>query len=235
MREDHPEWLFDESSQVGVDYSDANVVADYDKQHERFRDFEQEAREIATGLGLTGDATLLDMGCGTGGLSIYLARICKHVYAVDASRAMISLLRRKTEQLGLANVSPMQSGFLTYEHQGEELDGIVANICLHHLPDFWKQIALCRFHDLLRPGGRLFLGDVVFDFDPRKYRETIEDWLAGMRNTAGPRMAEETVVHVRDEYSTWEWVVTGMLERAGFRIDRHFEIMPHIRGYLCSK
>ena len=235
MREDLPVWLFDETSQIGVDYTDADIVADYDKQHERFRDFEKEAREIATGLGLTRESTLLDMGCGTGGLSIFLARICKQVYAVDVSGAMIALLRRKTEKLGLKNVSPLQSGFLTYEHQGEELDGIVANICLHHLPDFWKQIALCRLYDLLRPGGRLFLGDVIFDFDPRQYRETIEDWLASMKKSAGPRMAEETVVHVRDEFSTWEWVMEGLIERAGFRIDRDFRIMPHIRGYLCSK
>jgi epoxyqueuosine reductase len=48
-------------------------------------------------------------------------------------------------------------------------------------------------------------------------------------------MAEETVVHVRDEFSTWGWVMEGLLERAGFRIDRDFRIMPHIRGYLCSK
>jgi ubiquinone/menaquinone biosynthesis C-methylase UbiE len=235
MSDDHPRWLFDESSQVGVDYNDTDTVADYDDQHERFRDFEQEARKIVAALGLSEDATVLDIGCGTGGLTIPLARIYRHVYAVDTASAMISVLRGKTKHQGLNNVTAMQSGFLTYKHEGGELDGIIANITLHHLPDFWKQIALCRFYDLLKPGGRLFLNDVVFSFDPRKYREAIDDWIVRMQDIAGYRMAEETVVHVRDEFSTWEWVMTGMLERAGFQIDSHFEFMPHMRAYICSK
>lgn len=235
MSDDHPKWLFDESLPVGVDYTDTATAAGYDHQHERFRDFEREARKIAAALGLSGDAAVLDMGCGTGGLTIHLARIYRHVYAVDTSSAMISVLRGKTEKQGLKNVTAMQSGFLTYEHEGGELDGIIVNITLHHLPDFWQQIALCRFYDLLKPGGRLFLNDVVFSFDPRKYREVIDDWIADMQDMAGRRMAEETVVHVRDEFSTWEWVMTGMLERAGFQIDSHFEFMPHMRAYICSR
>jgi hypothetical protein len=39
MKKDHPEWLFDESVQVGVDYTDVDLVAEYDEQHEGFRDF----------------------------------------------------------------------------------------------------------------------------------------------------------------------------------------------------
>ena len=106
---------------------------------------------------------------------------------------------------------------------------------LHHLPDFWKQIALCRLCDMLKPGGRLFLADVVFGFDPRSYREAIDSWLGGMRDLAGRKIADETVVHIRDEFSTWEWIISGMLERAGFRIDSNLEIMPNMRAFICSK
>jgi ubiquinone/menaquinone biosynthesis C-methylase UbiE len=235
MAENHPSWLFDETKQVGVDYTDKELVCDYDKQHEGFRDFEQEAKKIASALDLSERSAVLDVGCGTGGLTTHLAQICRHVYAVDVSGTMIDTVRAKIRDQGLANVSPIQSGFLTYEHEGMQLDAIIANITLHHLPDFWKQIALCRFYDLLGPGGKLFLADVVFGFDPRTYREAIDNWLDGMRVIAGQQMAEETVVHVRDEFSTWEWVVTGMLERAGFRIDGDPEVMPNMRAYVCSK
>ncbi len=235
MNDNRPTWLFDESAQVGVDYTDEDLVAEYDKQHEGFRNFAQEAQKIATVLGLSEHSTVLDIGCGPGGLTTHLARMCRYVYAVDISGAMIAVLTDKIQNQGLNNINPVQSGFLTYQHEGEDLDGIVANINLHHLPDFWKQIALCRFHDLLKYGGRLFLADVVFGFDPRNYREAIDSWLDGMRDLAGPQMADETVVHVRDEFSTWEWVMTGMLERAGFQVDNEFEIMPHMRAYACSK
>jgi SAM-dependent methyltransferase len=157
------------------------------------------------------------------------------VYAVDISKAMLSLLKAKIEKQGFQNICAVQSGFLTYEHEGESLDGIIANINLHHLPDFWKQIALCKFHDLLNPGGKLFLADVVFGFDPKDYQEEIDQWLADMRGRAGQQVEDETVVHVRDEFSTWEWVMAGMLGRAGFHIEDEFEIMPHIQAYVCTK
>lgn len=228
-------WLFDESVHVGVDYSDEDLVADYDKHHEGFRDFDQEAKKIFAALDLSMDSIVLDIGCGTGGLATRLAQICKHVYAVDISEAMLAALTRKIYAQGLCNITTIQSGFLTYKHQGNALDAIIANITIHHLPDFWKQIALCKLFDLLKSGGRLFLADVVFEFDPRSYQKAIEDWLTGMEDIAGQNMADETVTHIREEFSTWEWIMKGMLERAGFRIESSFEIMQHVRAYVCSK
>jgi ubiquinone/menaquinone biosynthesis C-methylase UbiE len=235
MIKNQPNWLFDETVQVGVDYSDEALVADYDKNHEGFRDFDQEANKIFEALDLSINSIILDIGCGTGGLTIRFAQMCKHVYAVDISKEMLAALALKIQTQKLYNVTAVQSGFLTYQHQGDALDAVVANINLHHLPDFWKQIALCKFFDILKPGGRLFLADVVFDFDPRTYEKTIEDWLAGMKDLAGQSMADETVTHIRDEFSTWKWIMEGMLERAGFHIDSSFEIMKNIRAYICSK
>jgi putative AdoMet-dependent methyltransferase len=86
MRNNRPAWLFDESAHVGVDYADRDLVADYDRQHEGFRDFEKEAEKIVAALGLSKDSAVLDIGCGTGALSVRLARKCRHVYAVDVSQ-----------------------------------------------------------------------------------------------------------------------------------------------------
>ncbi len=230
-----PAWLFDESKPVGVDYTDEELASDYDKQHEGFRDFASEAKRIAEDLGLSAQSTVLDMGCGTGGLTTRLAQICKHVYAVDVSGPMIGKLRDKVERQGLRNVTVVHAGFLTYEYTGNEPDAIVVNIALHHLPDFWKQIALCRIHDLLCQGGKLLLVDVVFGFSPREFRTSIDEWLQSMEKIAGKDMAAETVIHVRDEYSTWDWVMRGMMERAGFTVERDEEFMPNMRAYVCSR
>ncbi|MBD3307079.1 methyltransferase domain-containing protein [candidate division KSB3 bacterium] len=235
MNTEPPTWLFQEAVQVGVDYTDAALVADYDKQHEGFRNFEQEAKSIVEDLALSKDSIVLDIGCGTGGLTMHLAQMCQQVYAVDSSAAMIAALTRKIQTQGFTNVTPVHAGFLTYQHQGRALDAVVANITLHHVPDFWKQIALCRLSDLLKAGGRLFLADVVFGFDPRTYEATIDRWVADMQDLAGPRMADEIVTHVREEFSTWDWIMRGLLERAGFRVDRSFELMQHMRAYICSK
>lgn len=230
-----PKWLFDEAAIAGVDYTNESVASEYDSQHETFRNFEKEAEQITTALGLSANSVVLDIGCGTGGLSVCLAKICKHIYAVDVSKAMINTLNQKIKSKDLPNISTSQSGFLTYQHNGEQPDAIVANITLHHLPDFWKQIALCNLQNILKDGGRLFLADVVFDFDPQSYVEVINGWLHGMREMAGQKIADETIVHIRDEFSTWRWIIDGMLERAGFRIDESVEIMPQMNAYICTK
>ncbi len=96
-------------------------------------------------------------------------------------------------------------------------------------------MALCKFYDLLKPGGKFFLVDVVFGFSPGDYRTSIDDWLNSMKALAGPRMADETIVHVRDEYSTWDWIMTGMLERSGFNIESKVDVMQNMCAYICSK
>jgi len=53
MTVDRPLWLFDESRYVGVDYTDGDVVNDYDRQHGSFRDHDEEVRKIAQALGLS--------------------------------------------------------------------------------------------------------------------------------------------------------------------------------------
>lgn len=230
-----PPWFFDESTHAGVDYTDRSLVEDYDKQHEGFRNFEKEAHGIAEALQLSGNSIVLDIGCGTGGLSIHLAHMCSHVYAVDISDAMIDILRAKISRHGLENITPVCSGFLTYEHRGTDLDAIISSVALHHLPDFWKQVALCRLHDFLKPGGKLFLVDVVFGFPPQDYRASIDNWLNSMRTIAGPKMAKESIVHVREEYSTWGWVIEEMLKRARFSIDSKAEVKPNVCAHICTK
>ena len=113
-----PEWLFNESDQVGVNYSDRALAEKYDSRHESFRDFDEEADRIYKALNLSHDSIILDMGCGMGGISIHLARMCTHVYAVDISQAMINIFREKISQMGLKNTTAVCSGFLTYEHRG---------------------------------------------------------------------------------------------------------------------
>jgi len=230
-----PEWLFNESDQVGVNYSNCALAEKYDSRHERFRDFHGEAGRIYKALNLSHDSIILDMGCGTGGISIHLARMCKHVYAVDISQAMIDIFRERLSQMGLNNTTTVCSGFLTYKHRGLRLDAVISNVALHHLPDFWKQVALCRFYEMLKLGGKLFLSDVVYGFPPRDSLASIETWLSSMKAMAGNAMTEETIIHVREEYSTWNWILKGMLERAHFHIDSRVETMDQMFAYTCSK
>lgn len=66
-----------------------------------------------------------------------------------------------------------RAGFLTFSPGEESVDFIVSGFALHHLPDFWKQVALVRLAGMLRPGGRLYLRDVAFSFPPAEYERAI--------------------------------------------------------------
>ena len=231
---DNPAWMFNERKLAGVDYKDEKVAAEYENRH-GFRNFREEARKISEALHLSDSSTVLDIGCGTGGLSVHLAEKCGHVYAVDVSEEMIGVLERKISNEKIRNITAVAAGFLEYRHTGDPVDAIICNVALHHLPDFWKQIALRNFHSILGDEGKLFLADVVFDFSPDDYRKGIDDWLTTMRTVAGNSMSDEMIIHIRDEYSTWDWVMTGMLEKAGFTVLANMETMKNMRVYICVK
>src|SRR5439155_8242060 len=121
---------------------------------------------------------VVDLGAGTGTFALAAAPLCRWVVAVDVSCAMLTILHAKAERLGLQNVECVQAGFLTYVHQGGPADIVYSRNALHHLPDFWKGIALRRVGELLRPGGVLRLQDLVYSFEPADAEAAVEAWLA---------------------------------------------------------
>ena len=130
-------------------------------------------------------------------------------------------MRAKIAAEGLANVDVVQAGFLTYRHHGGPADVVYSRYALHHLPDFWKAIALARMRRVLRAGGVLRLWDVVYDFEPAAADERIEAWCASAgTDIEGDWSRAELEEHVRDEHSTFSWLLEPMLERTGFAIER---------------
>ena len=230
-----PSWQYDERAKAGVDYNDAAVAEEYDEQHAGFRDFEKDARLIMERLDLKPEHTVIDLGCGTGAFAIPAARVCRKVYAVDISRAMLDRCAEKARTAGLGNVETCCAGFLTYEHRGGPVDAVVSVVAFHHLPDFWKAVALKRMCHMLKPGGKLYLFDVVFSFPAESCRSELDSWVNGMKDKAGPAMAEETVVHIREEYSTFDWVIEGMIERVGFRIEQKLSEAPYCLTYVSAR
>ncbi len=230
-----PNWFYDELKHAGVDYSDPAQAQAYDARHQKFRDYKKDAERILQALGLEAPPAVIDMGCGTGAFALYAAPHCQKVYAVDVSPAMLACARQKAEQAGLDNLEFCQGGFLTYRHQAPPVDAVVSSAALHHLPDFWKQIGLQRVAQMLRPGGRFYLFDVVFSSTMRDYASQFDAWVATMAKTVGPEFGAEVETHLRDEYSTYDWVMEGFLTRAGFQIDHADYAEGFGATYLCTR
>lgn len=229
-----PRWYLDELAHAGGEHLDCAYVAGYDRK--AGTDWAAETA-LLRDLGLDKAHTLVDLGAGTGALALAAASLCRRVVAVDVSPAMLATLRDHAARSVLRNVEGVQAGLLTYEHRGEPADFVYSRNALHHLPDFWKALALARIAAVLRPGGVLRLRDLVFSCEPREAHRIIEAWLAGAadRPAAGWTRAE-LEIHLRDEYSTFSWLLEPMLERAGFAIQRaEYSASRIYAAYVCVK
>lgn len=107
----------------------------------------------------------LDMGAGTGILTLPLLEMGASVTAVDATRALLDLLEARAADFKPRLTTVAGDIFETlerYEKSGQRFDFICASSFLHHIPDYSK---LCRLSAaLIRPKG------VFFTFqDPLRY------------------------------------------------------------------
>ena len=226
--------LIDEESFAGPEHLDPALVEGYDRK--AGVDVTNDVEDLRT-AGLGASVTLLDLGAGTGAFAIAAAAVCARVIAVDISPAMIARMAATVSELGISNIECVRAGFLSYEHIGAPVDVIYTRNSLHHLPDFWKAIALRRMADLLRPGGILRLRDLVFAFGADEAGDSIDRWLdaAAERAEDGWTRAE-LEVHLRDEYSTFTWLLEPMIEQAGFEIERaDYGALRVYADYTCVR
>ena len=212
-----PGWLLDELASAGRENLDACHVGRYDvKMDARAVD----EVELLRSWGLDQSSVVVDMGCGTGQFSLAVAPACRRVVAVDVSPLMLERVLEKRDRAGIGNVEVVAGGFLTYQHTGAAADVVYSRYALHHLPDFWKVMALRRLRDMLRPGAIVRLWDVVYRFDADEADERIEAWCAPHgAEVDGDWARWELEEHVRDEHSTFTWLLEAMFERTGFKIE----------------
>lgn len=230
-------WIYNEHKHCGVDYSDEKLADKYDEQHQKFRDYEKEFNNLIDFLSLkdTHELTVIDLGCGTGATSIYAAERFKKVYGVDISETMINQAKKKLFNKEANNIEFLSAGFLSYQHKNDPVDLLITKAAFHHLPDFWKQIALLKMNNMIRMGGILYIFDIVFNFNAIEYEERINEWILGFEKRADYKFKEEIEIHIRDEYSTFKWILEGMIEKAGFKIKNYRSDDGFMAEYHCIK
>lgn len=165
------------------------------------------------------DSTVIDLGAGTGQFSLLAARQWAHVVAVDPSPVMLSELRRKVAT-AQAPVTVIEGGFLTFEWPAGKADLVYSRYALHHLPGFWKALALDRMRAMLRTGGILRLWDVVYHFPVAEAVDRIEQWCStGYSSEEDGWTRADLEEHVADEHSTFTWLLEPMILQARFVIE----------------
>jgi len=106
---------------------------------------------------IPGDATILDLGCGTGQMSLYLARADRRIVAADLTRASLRLGAAAASRFGLDHhVRFVQTDLNRPALRNSGFDIVYSSGVLHHTRD--PRSAFARMARLARPGGMIILG-----------------------------------------------------------------------------
>jgi 2-polyprenyl-3-methyl-5-hydroxy-6-metoxy-1,4-benzoquinol methylase len=105
---------------------------------------------------IPGDGTVLEMGCGTGQLSLFLASADRVVVGADLSRASLELARGAAERFGVAGARFVETDVRAPGLRREAFDVVICNGVLHHTPD--PRASFAALSRLVRPGGVIVVG-----------------------------------------------------------------------------
>ena len=116
--------------------------------------------------------TVLDLGCGTGMLSVKLALRGANVIGIDINPQMLDLAKKQLEQASAkSKVSFQQGNALDLdEFERESFDVITASLLFSELSDNEKKFLLHEIHRVLKPSGILVIGDEI---TPRNFIKRI--------------------------------------------------------------
>lgn len=229
-RFDPPRWYFTEHNPVGVDLGTPQAVAAYDFNQGTSA---KSDNELLDRLDVHSGTLLVDLACGTGSFAIEAARRGAHAHGVDVSAEMLRFAATRATTAHV-DVRWHRAGFLDYRHQGAPADVVTTKSALHQLPDMWKQHALLNAARMLAPGGTFYLWDAMFSFAPADADHELQRWVDAAADGSTFTPAEfET--HIREEYSTYTWILEGLLDRAGFDVVSTAFPLPTHGEFICRK
>jgi len=134
----------------------------------------------------------LDLGCGTGIVSLALARRGLDVVGVDHSPEMLAVAVRKAGEEGLARRCSFETADVrALRFADGEFDCVTCQGLLHHLEDLGP--CLGELARVLRPGGVFYISEPSRDETPVKRLLRLAWRAAPRRRRTAPANAPETV------------------------------------------
>jgi ubiquinone/menaquinone biosynthesis C-methylase UbiE len=151
-------------------FDDAAATWDDDPVHEKRQ--LAVAQAIKKAVNLSPKMSALDVGGGTGRLSILLANLVGSVVVTDPSAGMVQVARERIEQAGLSDRLRAVQADLTTDRLDGAYDVVWSSMALHHVPDL--DGLLRSVAGLLVDGGRLCIADLEEDPDGAFHADKVD-------------------------------------------------------------
>jgi SAM-dependent methyltransferase len=105
---------------------------------------------------IAGDARIVEVGCGTGQMCLYLARADRVVVGADLTRASLALGADAARRFGLDRVLFVETDLRRPGLRAASFDVVFTSGVLHHTPD--PRLSFAHLARLARPGGTIVVG-----------------------------------------------------------------------------
>jgi demethylmenaquinone methyltransferase/2-methoxy-6-polyprenyl-1,4-benzoquinol methylase/phosphoethanolamine N-methyltransferase len=116
------------------------------------------SRMVVEMAGIEPGDSVLDVGCGSGNLTLTAASYAGasgSVHGIDASPEMIELARKKAQRTGVR--ADFRVGLIErLDFPDGAFDAVISRLVMHHLPDGLKRRGLAEMLRALKPGGAYF-------------------------------------------------------------------------------
>lgn len=119
-------------------------------------------------------STVLDLGCGNGRNSIYLAKEDMNVIGIDFSRALMKIARNKIEWKGLlSHVKFLQGDISSLPLKNDCIDAVLFIATIHHLPTPEERFkSILEVRRCLKSGGRVLVS--AWAQEQEKFRDELK-------------------------------------------------------------
>lgn len=166
-----------------------------------FENYSEVLDRVAALAGAGPEVALLDVGTGTGNLARTLADLGARVTAVEPSEVM-----RRVAQSKLGQTPVLAGQFLALPVDDGSQDSVVSTYAFHHLTEPAKELAATELLRVLRPGGRVVIGDYAWADSAARDR-MVERFLAERRL--------DLVQEIQDEYYPTIGLLTTLFATRG--------------------